>query len=92
MPLTVIGNRPLIRINSLMWTVLNRIQSECKQLSLRASGDGAEEATKGAVLEGLIGAAIGGFGGRAKAGFETKGSFKGVFKKCMRNREHAVLD
>jgi hypothetical protein len=86
---------------------------ECKQLSLKASGNGAVESAKGAVVGGLLGAAggaalgalsgdaasgaalgaaIGGFGGGTKKGFETNGSFKEVFKKCMQYRGHTVLD
>ena len=57
------------------------------------------ESTKGAVVVGLLGtadgaalgAAIGGFGGGTKKGFETDGSFKEVFKKCMQYRGHTVL-
>ncbi len=94
----------------------NRIERdlyECKQLSISASGDGAEESTKGAVLGGLLGAAsgaaigavsgnagsgaalgaaIGGFGGGAKQGFGTDNSYKEVFKKCLKNRGHTVLN
>lgn len=54
------------------------------------------ESAKGAVVGGLLGAAggaaIGGFGGGTKKGFETDGSFKEVFKKCMQYRGHTVLD
>lgn len=78
---------------------VNRIEhdlGECKQLSLKASGNGAVESAKGAVVGGLLGAAggaaIGGFGGGTKKGFETDGSFKEVSKKCMQYRGHTVLD
>ncbi len=61
-------------------------------MSIKASGNGAEETAKGAVVGGVLGAvagaAIGAISGNAgsgaaKQGFEMDGSYKKVFKKCM---------
>ena len=65
----------------------NRIpqdMAECKQLSLQAFGDGAEETVKGASLDG--------FGGGTKQGFGADSTYKKIFIKCMRNRGHNVLN
>ncbi|MBT4599829.1 MAG: glycine zipper family protein [Methylococcales bacterium] len=69
----------------------NRIERdlfECKQLSINASGDGAEETTKGAVLGGLLGAvsgaaigAVSGNVGNGAALGATIGGFGGGTKK-----------
>ncbi len=58
-----------------------------------AAAGAAVGAAVGAPLKGAaIGAAAGGIGGGAKEGLEGEGDFKTVFKNCMTNRGHTVLD
>lgn len=58
---------------------------------------GAGGAALGAIFgDPAIGAAAGaaalGIGGAAKGGFESDDKYKRVFRNCMRNRGHHVLD
>lgn len=39
-----------------------------------------------------LGGTIGGLGGAAKGGFQSDETYKRVFRNCMRNRGHNVLD
>lgn len=39
-----------------------------------------------------IGGTIGGLGGAAKGGFQADETYKRIFRSCMRNRGHHVLD
>ncbi len=39
-----------------------------------------------------VGAATGGFGGGTKQGLEAEAKYKQVFRNCMRNRGHNVLE
>lgn len=39
-----------------------------------------------------VGAATGGFGGGTRQGMEAEARYKQVFRNCMRNRGHNVLD
>ena len=39
-----------------------------------------------------LGGTIGGLGGAAKGGFEADSGYQRIFRNCMRNRGHHVLD
>jgi outer membrane lipoprotein SlyB len=58
-----------------------------------AAAGAAIGAAVGAPGQGAaIGAAAGGIGGGVKEGLGGEGDFKTVFKNCMTNRGHTVLD
>lgn len=58
---------------------------------------GATGAAMGAIfgnpaVGAAAGGAIGGIGGAAKGGFQADETYKRIFRNCMRNRGHSVLD
>jgi len=58
---------------------------------------GATGAAMGAIfgnpaVGAAAGGAIGGIGGAAKGGFQADETYKRIFRNCMRNRQHRVLD
>ena len=58
---------------------------------------GATGAALGAIIGNpatgaAIGGTVGGIGGAAKGGIEADERYKRIFRQCMRNRGHQVLD
>ncbi|MBN2701016.1 MAG: hypothetical protein JXR29_06170 [Methylothermaceae bacterium] len=82
-------------------TYIHQDQAECRRLASQASGGTAQETAKGALVGGALGAATGAVVG-ALAGAPGTGAawgaglaeerYKRVYRRCMQNRGHTVLD
>lgn len=58
---------------------------------------GATGAALGAIIGNpatgaAIGGTVGGIGGASKGGFEADANYKKIYRNCMRNRGHRILD